>query len=184
MITLARLIPAFLIGGSFALLAVLDDDASWALILLLLLPIVVMIAVVVIVLGLQRRGHRWFPQPVRLLGADAATRRRVRRIVRRGQLPADEPDRELGLEMAQVVDRVRWNRWTMLFLVVMFAIQVVLTNSHLFRIFAIVYVVAFLPVLAWTWKMYARVHTLVREQATMTTGAGVRHGIEQPRDPG
>jgi MFS family permease len=178
MIIATGLSAALLGGVAFGLFAVIHDDASWWTVLLALLPIMVMAAAVLLLVRLQRRGHRWFPQPSRLLGADRPTRRRVSRIVRRGQLPPDEPDRGLGLEMAQAVDRTRWNRWTMLFLAVIFAIEASTTNSHGLQIFMIVYLIVFVPVLAWNWRMYARVHTLVRAHAT-TAQDGAPH---IPRD--
>ena len=132
----------------------------------LFLPVVVLGVMTVIIMRLQRRGHRWFPQPVRLLGADRTTQRRVRRMVRKGQLPTEEPDRALALEMVRATDRIGWARWSPLVALVAVGIQAFTTDNRWVRIAVIMYVVLFTPVVVMSWRAYARAHALNDENAT------------------
>lgn len=154
-------IAVTLIAVGFAAVSVARHGLRhWWVIVIFFLPVAVLGVMTLIVVRLQRRGHRWFPQPVRLLGADRTTRRRVRRIVRKGQLPAEEPDRGLALEMVRATDRVRWARWSMLLGLVTFGVEAISTDIRWVRIGAIAYLVFFIPVVVTTWRMYATVHRL------------------------
>ena len=73
---------------------------------ILVLPLVLIPVVFGGLLLLMRRGRP--PGPSVVLGADRVTRRRVFRQVRRGQLPAAEPERSMAVEMAQNEVRLRW----------------------------------------------------------------------------
>ncbi len=158
------LIALTLMAVGFTAISVVRHGLEhWWVIGIFFLPVVVLGVMTVIIVRLQRRGHRWFPQPVRLLGADRATRRRVRRMVRKGQLPTEEPDRALALEMVQATDRVRWARWSPLVALLALGVQAFTTENRWVRLAVIVYMVVLTPVVVLSWRIYARAHTLNQE---------------------
>lgn len=79
-----------------------------------LLFTVLVLLPVALILGMlrlqQRERFSWLPGPGLLLGADRATRRRVGRAVRRGDLPVEEPERALVLDTARRTVALRWSR--------------------------------------------------------------------------
>jgi hypothetical protein len=99
------LVPAVLMLFLTGFVYAQTGDARYLLIPLGLALVVVPVGIVV---RLQRRGHPRFPGPIRLGGADRATRRRILAAVQRAQLPATEPDRGLALELAHALVRTRW----------------------------------------------------------------------------
>lgn len=80
----------------------------------------IMIAIYVLtifgVLGIIRwRTGRWSQEQPAVAGASGRTRRQVLRSVRRGNLPSDEPDRSLALDLARTIMRQRWLLWLFAF---------------------------------------------------------------------
>jgi hypothetical protein len=68
------------------------------------------------VMGITRwRTGRWSVQQPALAGANGRTRRQVLRNVRRGNLPSNEPDRSLAVDLARTQLRHRWALWIFAF---------------------------------------------------------------------
>lgn len=153
-------LPVVVIEAFFVYLVVVND-APWWVVPIVLVPPGVSVAAMAFVVRLRQNGHRWFPGPIRLGGADRATQRRVRRAVQRGRLPAIEPDRSLGLELARAMDSTRWTRWTIPFMLIPFGINAVVADESWIRWTALAFILAFGPVGIWNWRMYAKVHALV-----------------------
>ncbi len=74
-------------------------------------PLLLICVILVVLVRLQRQDRlSWLPGPSLALGTDRATRRRVVRSLRRGDLPADEPERGLVLDAARRTVAYRWAR--------------------------------------------------------------------------
>lgn len=99
----------------------------------------------------RRRHGSWLPEPVALLGADRATRRRVRTAFRTGRLPTDPSDRALAVDGARRIRRARWLLVLWLVVVVTQLLVAILDPHRPVRIFAAVLVVLYAPygVLLW-----------------------------------
>jgi hypothetical protein len=99
----------------------------------------------------RRRHGKWLPEPIALLGADRATRRRVRKAFRAGRLPDDPSDRALTVDAARRIRRLRWFLVLCLVIVVTQLLVAIFDPHRPVRIFAAVLVVlyAFYGLLFW-----------------------------------
>lgn len=140
--------------------AVRGEDTAWIF-------AAVLVVILILTLGfgwwLYRqvgRNTRWAPEPALVAGADRVTRRRIMRLVRRGRLPEEQPDRVLALDLARTIDRHRPPRWVVVGLALGLVAQLLISDGFL-RWFWIVYIVAVVPVVVITWRYYRRIRELV-----------------------
>jgi hypothetical protein len=89
----------------------------------------------------RRRRGTWLPELSGLAGAPRATRKRVARALRKGRLPEDPTERELALDWAEKVQRLRWVVWLLLAAVVFDVPGLLLQHREVGRIAVLVQLV-------------------------------------------
>lgn len=170
LLAVVPLVPAVLILVGIGVFLMVSEDGPWWTIPVLLLPTLIPAGAILLTFRLQRRGHRWFPPPIRLFGADRATQRRIRRAVLRGRLPAEEPDRGLALEMVEATERARWARWLVALMSVLALILIFTADEWWIRAMLVFVFVTSAPAAAWTWWTYSRVHAIAQAQGLTVRG--------------
>lgn len=151
----------FVVGVVFTVAELAQGASAWVLLMapVLLLPVLPALWLI----QQQRRGRSWLPGPIRLNGTDRDTRRRVVRSVRHGRLPADEPDRGLGLELARSMDRTGWRIWANLVAAVLFLPALIFAENWIYRLLFAAAILLNLAGWLWEWRAQTRVRTLLQE---------------------
>ena len=102
----------FVLGFAIAVLTAPEPIPLRAMVIVGGISVVILLFTLFGVLGITRwRTGRWGIQQPAVAGASQRTRRQVVRNVRQGNLPNDEPDRSLAVDLAQTQLGHRWAVW-------------------------------------------------------------------------
>ena len=145
-----------------------DGELSVLAWLVITAPLLLILLLLVALVRLQRQDRlSSLPGPSLALGADRATRRRVGRSLRRGDLPADEPDRSLVLDAARRTVAYRWSRVVFLLGALVQAANAFVQDEPLLRALAVSTAVILLAAVAQQSVLVSRARQILRPGSTV-----------------